>query len=291
MESLPTPELEPSPVQPEETTPPSGAPPRRRSGEGAWETVRSLLIVLVGVFCIRTFVGEATMIPTGSMRNTILIGDHVFLDKLLYGPSVPYTSWRLPRLADVKRGDIVAFRYPRNPSEMFVKRVIGEGGDVIRVVDKRVYLNGKALEEPYVRHSDSEILPLRDNFPPPVSDLGSLQESWGLDPVWASEMPQYIEPGGLRVPKGFLFVMGDNRDDSSDSRFWGFVPLKNVAGEPLFVYWSYNAPSEDWLDDSVEGRLRFDGSILTHFVGKTRWSRIGKVFKNPMSSLAIQGTP
>ncbi|MGH9773018.1 MAG: signal peptidase I [Candidatus Acidiferrales bacterium] len=278
---MPAPQPEPSPALPERAAPPPEAPRARRSNDGAWEAVRSLLIVLVGVFCIRTFVGEATMIPTGSMRNTILIGDHVFLDKLLYGPSIPYTSWRLPRLADIKHGDIVAFRYPRNPSELFVKRVIGEGGDVIRVVDKRVYLNGKPLEEPYVRHSDSEIFPLRDNFPPPVSEIESLPESWGLNPIWASQMPEYIESDGLHVPKGFLFVMGDNRDDSSDSRFWGFVPLKNVVGEPAFVYWSYNAPSKDWLDDTMQGQLRFDGSIFTHFVQKTRWSRIGKIFKNP----------
>ena len=291
MEPASAPQSEAEPPQTEQNAPPSTEPPRKRRSDGAWETVRSLLIVLVGVFCIRTFVGEATMIPTGSMRKTILIGDHVFLDKLLYGPSVPYTSWRLPRVADIKRGDIVAFRYPKNPSEMFVKRVIGEGGDVIRIVDKRVYLNGKPLEEPYAWHSDSEIFPLRDNFPPPVNEIESLPESWGLDPIWASQMPEYIESGGLRVPKGFLFVMGDNRDDSSDSRFWGFVPLKNVTGEPLFVYWSYNAPSKAWLDDSLEGRLRFDGSILMNFLQKTRWSRIGKVFRNPLSSLNARRTP
>ncbi|MGH9355930.1 MAG: signal peptidase I, partial [Terriglobia bacterium] len=231
MESMPAREIDSAPPPSGEPAQPPDEPRTRRNGEGAWETVRSLLIILIGVFCIRTFVGEATMIPTGSMRNTILIGDHVFLDKLLYGPGVPYTSWRLPRLVTIHRGDIVAFRYPRNPSELFVKRVIGKGGDVVRVMDKQVYLNGKALNEPYVRHSDSGIFPLRDNFPPPVSEIGSLPEGWGLNPIWAREMPEYIESGGLRVPKGFLFVMGDNRDDSSDSRFWGFVPVENVIGE------------------------------------------------------------
>jgi len=280
MESMPAPEIETSSASERPASLPEGSRPKR-NGEGAWETVRSLLIILVGVFCIRTFVGEATMIPTGSMKNTILIGDHVFLDKLFYGPRVPYTSLRVPRLVKIHRGDIVAFRYPRNPSEMFVKRVIGKGGDVVRVVNKQVYLNGKLLDEPYVRHSDSGIFPLRDNFPPPVSEIEALPESWGLDPVWERRMPEYIQSDGLHVPKGFLFVMGDNRDNSSDSRFWGFVPLKNVVGEPFFVYWSYNAPSKDWLDDSVEGRLRFDGSILVNFVQRTRWSRIGKVFKNP----------
>ena len=281
MESLPAPEIESSPAPSGQPAPSPEAPQAKRSGEGTWETVRSLLIVLVGVFCIRTFVGEATMIPTGSMKNTILIGDHVFLNKLPYGPRLPYTSWRLPRLAKIHRGDIVAFRYPRNPSELFVKRVIGEGGDVVRVVNKRVYLNGKPLYEPYARYVDPYIRPFRDDFPPPVSEVDSLSEVWSVNPVWEHVMPEYIGSDGLHVPAGFLFVMGDNRDNSSDSRFWGFVPLKNVIGEPLFVYWSYNAPSKDWLDDTMEGRLRFDGSILMNFIQRTRWSRIGKVFKNP----------
>ena len=120
------------------------APLQRASRrDGLWDTVRSLLIVLVGVFCIRTFVAEATVIPTGSMENTILIGDHVFLNKLLYGPQLPYTDVRFPRLAPIHRGDIVAFHYPVNPTQMFVKRVIGLGGDVVRIADKRVSINGK----------------------------------------------------------------------------------------------------------------------------------------------------
>ena len=281
MESMPAPEIDSSTAPPGQPAPPLDEPRARKNGEGAWETIRSLLIILAGVFCIRTFVGEATMIPTGSMQKTIMIGDHVFLDKLLYGPHVPYTSWRLPRLVKISRGDIIAFRYPRNPSELFVKRVIGEGGDVVRVIDKRVYLNGKPLYEPYAGYVDPAIRPFRDDFPPPIDELDSLAEGWGVNPVWERRMPQYIRPDGLHVPKGFLFVMGDNRDDSSDSRFWGFVPLKNVVGEPLFVYWSYNAPSKEWLDDSIEGRLRFDGSILENFIQRTRWGRIGKVFKNP----------
>ena len=119
--------------------------------ETVWDTLRSLLIVLVGVLCIRTFVAEATVIPTGSMESTILIGDHVFLNKLLYGPRLPYTSLRVPPLREIHRLDIVAFRYPRNPSVMFVKRVIGVGGDVVKIENKKVYLNGQALFEPYAQ--------------------------------------------------------------------------------------------------------------------------------------------
>jgi signal peptidase I len=271
----------PNTAEVERTTTQQVPEPGRKKGDSLWGTVRSLLVILIGVFCIRTFVGEATVIPTGSMEDTILIGDHVFLNKLLYGPSVPYTDLRLPRLKHIHRGDIIAFRYPRNPSLMYVKRVIAVGGDVIRIVDKQVYLNGKPLDEPYVVHEFPGDFPLRDNFPPPVSDINEFPDSSELDPTWARQMPRYVRADGLHVPKGYIFAMGDNRDDSSDSRFWGFVPLKNIVGEPLFVYWSYNAPSRDWLDDTFEGRLEFDGSILVNFVHNTRWSRIGKVFENP----------
>jgi signal peptidase I len=262
-----------------DSTEPVSPPPQRPSRhDGLWETVRSLLIVLVGVFCIRTFVAEATVIPTGSMENTILIGDHVFLNKLLYGPQLPYTDVRFPRIAPIHRGDIVAFHYPVNPSQMFVKRVIGVGGDVVRVIDKKVFVDGKALDEPYVHFMSPAIFPLRDDFPPPVREINELPAAWGLDPTWAREMPHYIHKDGLHVPKGYLFVMGDNRDDSLDSRFWGFVPMQNVVGEPLFVYWSYNAPSKEWLDDSLHDRLKFDASILWNFFARTRWSRMGKIF-------------
>lgn len=280
--------MEPQEVKPETpaSPPPAEAAPAEPSAptreesrhEGLWETVRSLLIVLIGVYCMRTFVAEATVIPTGSMENTILIGDHVFLNKMLYGPRIPYTSVRLPEIRRVHRQDIVAFRYPRNPSIMFVKRVIGVGGDVIRIVDKKVYVNGKALKEPYVHYQFSSIFPLRDNFPPPIEDINTLPAAWGLDPGWAHEMGRYIHKDGLHVPEGYLFCMGDNRDNSLDSRFWGFVPLQNVVGEPLFVYWSYDAPSQEWTSENLKDRLKFDASILWNFIKRTRWSRTGKIF-------------
>jgi len=255
---------------------PGPAKPERR--ETAWETVRSLLIVLLGVFCIRTFIAEATVIPTGSMEKTILIGDHVFLNKMLYGPRLPYTSLRIPPLKQVRRQDIVAFRYPRNPSVMFVKRAIGVGGDVVRIENKRVYVNGKPLLEPYAQFQYTNRLPLRDDFPPPPNVIETLPAAWGLDPAWARELPNFIEKDGLHVPPGYLFAMGDNRDNSLDSRFWGFVPVDNVVGEPLFVYWSYDAPTQDWVSEEMQAKVKFDLSILWNFLSKTRWSRTGKTF-------------
>jgi signal peptidase I len=253
-------------------------PPQPTRPGGTWETVRSLLVVLVGVFCIRTFIAEATVIPTGSMEQTILIGDHVFLNKLLYGPRFPYTSLRVPPFKRIHRQEIIAFRYPRNPSVMFVKRVIGMGGDVVRISNKQVFVNGQALKEPYAQYQSYSMMTLRDNFPPSLDELETLPAMWGLDPNWAREMPGSIRNDGLLVPQGYLFAMGDNRDNSSDSRFWGFVPESNVVGEPLFVYWSYDAPSKDWTNENLSSRVKFDLSILWNFIQKTRWSRTGKFF-------------
>jgi signal peptidase I len=256
----------------------SAVPPTKPRGEGFWETVRSLAVVLVAVLFIRTFVAEATVIPTGSMEKTILIGDHVFLNKFLYGPRLPFTTLKFPAIKDIQRQEIVAFRYPRNPSVMFVKRAIGLGGDVISIRNRKVYINGALLDEPYVQFHYSGIIPLRDTFPPPVEQIATLPAAWGLDPAWAREMPQYIQKDGLRVPPGYLFVMGDNRDNSLDSRFWGFVPQESVVGEPLFVYWSYDAPTQDWTPDGVAEFVRAKLSIAWNFLSRTRWSRTGKTF-------------
>ena len=165
-------------------------------GDTWWDTVRSLLVVLAAVLGIRTFVAEATVIPTGSMESTILIGDHVFLNKLLYGPEIPYTSWRLPVLRQIHRGDIVAFHYPRNPSVMFVKRVIAQSGDVVKVIHKQVYVNDKPLDEPYAQLDPSNVMPLVVNFPPTVEEVQTIPAYGGLDPAWAREMPKYIKDNG-----------------------------------------------------------------------------------------------
>lgn len=283
---------EPSPEATGEAAPPAAAPLAEGSAsaqpqaaarptahsETWWETLRSLIVVLIAVVSIRTFVAEATVIPTGSMENTILIGDHVFLNKLLYGPEIPYTSWRLPVLREIHRGDIVAFHYPVNPSQMFVKRVIAMGGDVVKIVNKQVYVNGVRLSEPYAQFDPGANMPLIVNFPPRLEEIPTLPAWEGLDPKWAHEMPKYIQPDGLHVPEGYFFAMGDNRDNSDDSRFWGFVPMQSVVGEPLFVYWSYDAPTRDWVADGLTERLRFDASIAKNFLKRTRWSRTGKAF-------------
>jgi signal peptidase I len=173
------------------------------------------------------------------MENTILVGDHYLLFKLPYGPKVPFTHMHLPRLRTTKRGEIVAFRSPSDPQIAFVKRIVAVGGDVIEIHGGIAYLNGQPLKEPYAR--------------------------------WRSNG----EMGPLRVPVGQLFMLGDNRNQSEDSRYWGPIPEENVIGEPLLIFWSYDAPSREWLDHNLLHQVRFYSSVAANFFGHTRWNRIG----------------
>ncbi|HKR84991.1 MAG TPA: signal peptidase I [Terriglobales bacterium] len=196
------------------------------------------------VLAVRIFVGEASVVPTGSMEGTILVGDHLFMDKFMYGPEIPLVHWRLPVLKKIHRGDIVVFRYPRNPEEIYLKRVAAVGGDRLEIRDGVLFINSRAVSEPYAVHH-------------------------------GPAHSQYEQMAPIVVPQGRLFVLGDNRDNSSDSRDWGFVPVENVLGEPMFVYWSYDAPSSRWLDRNLEHRIVFYASIAGNFFTRTRWSRTG----------------
>ena len=207
-------------------------------------STRRLIFLAAIVLGVRIFVGEASVVPTASMEGTILVGDHLFMDKLLYGPEIPLVHWRLPALRSIHRGDIIVFRYPKDPSETFLKRVTAMGGDRLEIRDGVLYVNSQPVHEPYAVHH---------------APVHSPAESWGP----------------TVVPEGKLFVMGDNRDNSSDSRDWGFVPVSNVIGEPLFVYWSYDAPTSRWLDEDMGHRISFYASIAGNFFSHTRWNRTG----------------
>ncbi|MGZ4843650.1 MAG: signal peptidase I [Candidatus Angelobacter sp.] len=219
-----------------------------KRGDGAqwlWRlSTRRLIVLAAIVLGIRIFVGEASVVPTASMEGTILVGDHLFMDKLLYGPEIPLVHWRLPVLKTIHRGDIIVFRYPKDPSETFLKRVTALGGDQLQIRNGVLYVNSQPVQEPYAVHH---------------APVHSPEESWGP----------------TVVPEGDLFVMGDNRDNSSDSRDWGFVPMNNVIGEPLFVYWSYDAPTSRWLDENPRHRISFYASIAENFFSNTRWNRTG----------------
>lgn len=203
---------------------------RKKKKSGLRENIEAILVAIVLALFIRTFVIQAFKIPSGSMKETLLIGDHILVNKFIYGVKVPFLQTTIVPITNPKHGDIVVFKFPEDPSKDFIKRVIGVAGDVVEVRDKQVYVNSKLLNHDFGIHTDSYIFPAsvqpRDNFGPVV------------------------------VPPHSLFVMGDNRDQSYDSRFWGFVDLKAVKGKALMIYWS-------WDKDNFG----------------VRWNRIGHLLK------------
>jgi signal peptidase I len=216
----------------------------------------NILILLFGT----TTLVQAFIVPTPSMDTTVMVGDHLLVDKLSYAPPGSFARYLLP-YTDPKRGDIIVFRYPMDISQNYVKRVMGVPGDHIKVVDKVVYLNGKALKEPYAQHIFPNLEPYRDNFP-----------SEPRGPVYdrAKQMlAENVQNGELVVPPESYFAMGDNRDNSLDSRYWGFVPRENIIGKPLLIFWSYDAPTADLVGYSADHFL----DLAKNFFFKTRWDR------------------
>ncbi len=193
-------------------------------------SLQSLLTTVVIAVFVIAFVVQAFQIPSESMENTLLIGDYLLVDKLHYGGGATW-NYVMP-YRPVRRGDIIVFRYPLNPTQHFVKRVIGVPGDRVRLINRQVWVNRKALREDYVIHSSPKHNDFRDEFP----RLDVLDS--GVDGAWWLQMKKLVEDGELIVPQGNYFVMGDNRDESSDSRYWGFVPRENIIGRPLLIYWS-----------------------------------------------------
>lgn len=232
-------------------------------------SIQSLLVtVAIAVFVI-TFIVQAFQIPSESMENTLLIGDYLLVDKAHYGPAGVW-SWLLP-YQKIRRGDIVVFRYPVNPTQHFVKRVIGTPGDRVRLVNKRVFVNGKQLQEPYAIHRSSMFDSFRDDFP--EGDSASAH----LNNRWYRQMRNLTEDGQLIVPDGYYFVMGDNRDESLDSRYWGFVPRENIIGRPLLIYWSVKSSEpDDPTDDLPEpgGKLTRLTLAMKQGWQDLRWHRM-----------------
>jgi signal peptidase I len=206
------------------------------------------------------------------MEATLMTGDHLIVDKLAYSPHGSMAGRVLP-YCDVKRGDIIVFRWPVNIAETYVKRVIGAPGDRIRLEDKIVYRNGVKLVEPYVQHIDERRVPYRDDFPSAIVPLE-------VYPRGRAMLGEDVRDGEIVVPEGHYFAMGDNRDNSSDSRFWGLVPRENIIGKPVIVYWSYEASTEDLT--SYSAHHFFD--VAAHFFSKTRWDRMFKLVRADQSN-------
>jgi signal peptidase I len=239
------------------------APDEARGFLAEWTL--TIIILLFGT----TTLLQAFVVPTGSMEGNILIGDHLIVDKLAYAPADGFGKGLLP-YKDVQRGDVIVFRWPPDPSQVYVKRVIGAPGDRIRLVNKEVYRNGRRIDEPYAQHVAPYLDPYRDNFPagPPA----------GLDARGKRMLADNVVNGEVVVPQGKYFVLGDNRDNSLDSRYWGFVPRENVIGRPLVVFWSYDAPTEALANPSLVNPSHLL-DVAQHFFTKTRWRRTFKLVR------------
>ena len=228
---------------------------RGRSGLGfLWEWTKIFQVSVLLFLLIRTFLVEAFKIPSGSMENTLQVGDFLLVNKLVYGAEVPFTHKRLPRLRSPQHEDVIVFEFPEDISKNFVKRLVGLPGDTLQMIDGKLYRNGIQLKERYVEHTEPDMDPAFHDF------------DWQRDYLIAGPMStaQYLPSrnnwGPLLVPEGKYFVLGDNRDNSLDSRYWGFVADSLVKGRPFVVYYSYSPDSVDTF------------AWLTH----SRWTRLGE---------------
>ncbi len=242
--------------------------------ETTTEFLASLAEVLAVALFIMTFVLQTFEIPSSSMEDTLLIGDHLFVNREQFAPPTRWVGPLMP-YRDIRRGDIVVFLSPSEQGLFVVKRIIGIPGDRIHLRDGVVYRNGEKLEEPYVRYKDdpnSEFTrPYRENFPAVPPDMYNVTEEWKL------ALPKYVQGEDIVVPLSSYFAMGDNRNVSYDSRFWGFIPRENVIGRPMFIYWSFITPRDQYQMRSMGDRLGFLAHIIIHFFDETRWSRTFKV--------------
>jgi signal peptidase I len=233
------------------------------------ELVETLLVTILLALFATTFVLQAYKVPSESMEPSLLVGDHVLVNKFVFEGTGAWYERFLPYRA-IRRGDVVIFKYPYEDHPDYVKRVIGLPGDRVRVIQGRVYLNEKPLDEPYAEHQRPPADESDDNFPP----LDPYTAQTTLLAGWAQDIPNYIHGGDLVVPANRYFVMGDNRDDSLDSRYWGFVDQGAIMGEPVVIYWSVDATSEDYIDRSLIGTIEGIASTLAHLPSRTRWHRM-----------------
>ncbi len=244
------------------------------------DTFESLLVTVILAIFGTTFVLQAFKIPTGSMENTLLIGDHLLVNKFIFagsgGPHSPLLPYR-----ELRRGDVVVFKFTptdeqTEPGEHFVKRVIGLPGDHVHIVHRQVFVNGVAQVEPYVRHDPlyaSELYP-GDDFPPHDGEYLPTSTS-----AWDAELPGVVQNGDVVVPPDKYFVMGDNRERSWDSRFWGFVPRNMVIGKPVLIYWSFETPEDEYKHNMLSDRVSQLVDLIIHFPTKTRWRRSFKLVR------------
>jgi signal peptidase I len=265
-------------------TPPAKAPAetdsvaQEKHEETPFEAVASICSVLVVGLFILTFLAQNFVIPSGSMEKTLLVGDHLVVDRITLAPPtrwMPLVHYREPR-----RNDIVVFIKPGTidtegkPTILFlVKRLIGVPGDHLHLHNGIIYINGQEQPQPHAQPTTTEnYQPFADEFPSiPVEGNGDPNN--GIPDSWANEFPSHVVEGDLVVPTGKYFMMGDNRHDSLDSRFWGFVPRENIIGRPLFNYWSFKTPEHQYDETGIGSNIAWMGHVALHFFTDTRWKR------------------
>jgi signal peptidase I len=219
----------------------------------AREYFESIVVAVILALFIRTFVVQAFKIPTGSMEENLLIGDHLLVNKFVFGPTASGAEQAVLPITDIKRGDVIVFKYPVEPERDFIKRVIGLPGETVEVKERKIYINGTVIDDPHSHY----LLPASSADYHEVTSF-DVRERYG--PV--------------TVPANQYFVMGDNRDNSQDSRYWGFLPRENVKGKALVIYWSYESERDEYEEASAGATIRNLVSVFTHFFTRTRWSRM-----------------
>jgi signal peptidase I len=246
------------------------APPRVRARSTTGEYLESLLVTIILALFGTSFVVQAFKIPSQSMEPTLLVGDHLLVNKFIFGGRGHVYDILLPyRL--IRRGDVIVFKFPFQDHPHYVKRVIGLPGDHLKIVDQKVYVNGKVLDEPYVHHDPAAPYhPFLYNYPPANSDelLSNMQ------PEWTEDIFNHVTNGEIVVPPDKYFAMGDNRDNSWDSRYWGFVDRDAIMGRPVVIYWSIQGSESEYANETFGGRIVSLLSALRHLPSEARWNRV-----------------
>ena len=245
-------------------------PVKHREGASFLEYAESLLVTVILALFGTSFIVQAFKSPSPSMEPTLLVGDHLLVNKFIFGGRGGPLDGILP-YRPIVRGDIIVFKFPFAEHTHYVKRIIGLPGDRLRIIDQQVVVNGRPLAEPYKVHVPGASDPFGDNFPPTTVYIPA---GTPLQPEWRQEILQHVKDEELVVPPGKYFVMGDNRDRSWDSRYWGFVDREAIMGRPMMVYWSIDSTAEEYVDRSFLGRLQGLGEMLLHFPARTRWGRM-----------------